>query len=74
MNGLATLFSFVFLGTGLFGTHLPDTAPSAPVVRVAAENGTAGTVEMGIGLAPIADWGTQQPFIDVMKALSLIHI
>ncbi len=68
MNGLATLFSFVFLGTGLFGTHLPDTAPSAPVVRVAAENGTAGTVEMGIGLAPIADWGTQQPFIDVMKA------
>ncbi|MGJ8616305.1 MAG: hypothetical protein ACSHWS_05655 [Sulfitobacter sp.] len=51
--------------TGPPVTTLPDT-PAADVVQAAA--GTApGDGAVGMGLASVADWSTQQPFMDIMK-------
>ena len=48
----------------LVGLALIWSAPAQAVEPVAPDR----AVPMFIGLAPVADWGSQQPFIDVMKA------
>ncbi|MGJ5620187.1 hypothetical protein [Sulfitobacter sp. MF3-043] len=42
------------------------TGPPANILQV-PEGAAPGSGNVGIGLASIADWSTQQPFIDVMK-------
>lgn len=39
----------------------------APFEITASEGAVAGTRDMGIGLAAIADWSVQAPFLDLMK-------
>tara|TARA_R110002072_G_scaffold253821_2_gene412605 strand:- start:4075 stop:6612 length:2538 start_codon:yes stop_codon:yes gene_type:complete len=50
-------------------TGPPATMPQTPAVDVVqAPAGTVpGSGAVGIGLASVADWSTQQPFMDVMK-------
>ncbi len=47
----------------------PTGPPTAPVAKIvmAPEGAVAGTNAVAIGLAAIADWSVEQPFIDVMK-------
>ena len=51
--------------TGPPVTNLPET-PAADVVQ-APVGAVKGSGAVGIGLAGVADWSTQQPFLDVMK-------
>ncbi|MFG6593110.1 hypothetical protein ACGYK4_01070 [Sulfitobacter sp. 1A13368] len=41
--------------------------PPTPFEITASEEAVAGTRDMGIGLAAIADWSVQTPFLDLMK-------
>ncbi len=51
--------------TGPPTTALPDT-PAAALVQPSTDI-QPGNGAVGIGLASVADWSTQQPFMDVMK-------
>ncbi|KIN61598.1 hypothetical protein Z945_2591 [Sulfitobacter noctilucae] len=44
----------------------PPSTPAPDVVRV-PDGAVAGTNAVAIGLAPVTDWATQMPFVDVMK-------
>ncbi|SDF48640.1 hypothetical protein [Sulfitobacter delicatus] len=41
--------------------------PARPFAITAPPDAVPGTTDLGIGLAAIADWSTQQPFLDLMK-------
>ncbi|NNE52956.1 MAG: hypothetical protein HKN30_11210 [Sulfitobacter sp.] len=47
----------------------PRAPPDTPLAPLIPENNqlTPGSGELGIGLASLKDWGTQQPFLDLMK-------
>lgn len=46
----------------------PVATPELPVAPISTNAAPAtGTNDIAIGLAPVVDWGTQQPFLDVFK-------
>ncbi|MEX3315949.1 hypothetical protein [Sulfitobacter sp. PS-8MA] len=45
----------------------PPGATVEPFQITAPEGALRGTTDLGLGLAPIADWSTQVPFLDLMK-------
>lgn len=70
MSMISTVFSLLMIGqlqiAGL-GPHptLTQTQPLPDLVSVAGK--TENGPQIGIGLAAVRDWSSQQPFLDVMK-------
>jgi len=48
-------------------TQPPSEPTAAPFKITAPKDAVPGTSDLGLGLAPIADWSTELPFLDLMK-------